>query len=461
MTVPECCSIDRFLKGLAAIGCIQRNMPLDNLFSAAAASRPKPLAEEARPSALDDIVGQEHILGEGKLLRRRIAAKRLGTVILYGPCGIGKTTIARAVGKAMGKAFVPLHPATSNVSDFKRVAEEARVRETLVFADEVHRFSASQADHLLGLTEEGVFDMIAATSMNPYHNLTPALVSRSTILELHPLTPKEISKVVQRAVWRLKEDGAIVSFEEGALEMLAGRSGGDARRALNTLEAIVVGREDGETVHVTKDMVDEVFQASPIPYDRKGAHYDCVSAFVKSMRGADEDATLYWLARLIHSGEDPRYIARRIMIHASEDVGLADNSALQTAVAAMHAVEKVGYPEARITLAHAALHVCRAPKSGSAYSGIARALEYVQSQPLIPVPPHLRDTHYEGAAPLGRGGYKSPHSTAEGWLPQEYAPGIKPGDFYRSDARDNPTFERKADEFWSEVKGRPSQSRFR
>jgi len=179
------------------------------------------------------------------------------------------------------------------------------------------------------------------------------------------------------------------------------------------------------------------------------------------MRGADEDATLYWLARLIHSGEDPRYIARRIMIHASEDVGLADNSALQTAVAAMHAVEKVGYPEARITLAHAALHVCRAPKSGSAYSGIARALEYVQSQPLIPVPPHLRDTHYEGAAPLGRGGYKSPHSTAEGWLPQEYAPGIKPGDFYRSDARDNPTFERKADEFWSEVKGRPSQSRFR
>lgn len=434
---------------------------MDNLFSAAAARRPKPLAEEARPASLDDIVGQEHILGDGKVLRRRIESGRVGSVILYGPPGTGKTTIARAVGKFMKKSFVPLHSAHNNVSDIKKVAEEARMRDTLVFVDEIHRFNQAQQDHLLSLTEEGVFDMLAATSVNPYHYLTPALVSRSTILELKPLTVAQVIKVVERATWKLKQDGVAVLFGDGALQKLAGRAGGDARRALNSLEDLVIGTRPGTQIAVTEDMVDEVYLASPIPYDRRGdAHYDVVSAFVKSMRGGDEDATLYWLARLIHGGEDPRYIARRIMIHASEDVGLADNGALQTAVAASMAVKEIGYPEARIVLSHAALHVCRAPKSGSAYRGISRALEYVQKEPLIPVPAHLRDTHYEGAAPLGRGGYRTPHSTEEGWIDQEYAPGIEPGTFYRSDARANPTFERRADDYWSTVRKRPTPSRF-
>jgi len=426
---------------------------MSDLFSAAAVMREKPLAEDVRPTSLDDIVGQDHILGEGKILRKRIDSGRLGTVVLYGPPGIGKTTIAKAVGKRMNKQFMNLHAAHNNAADIKKLAQEAEIRETLVFVDEIHRFSKTQSDMLLNFTEEGLFDMLAATSENPYHNLTPALVSRALILELRPLSPKDVEKVVTRASWKLKDKGVAVTFGEGALAMLAGRAGGDARRALNSLEALVAGCSG--SVEITADMVDEVYQASPIPYDRSGdAHYDTISAFVKSMRGGDEDATLYWLARLIHGGEDPRYIARRIMIHASEDVGLADNSALQTAVAASMAVEKIGYPEARIILAHAALHVCRAPKSNSAYSGIARALEYVQTKPLIPVPMHLRDTHYEGAAPLGRGGYKSPHSTAEGWVDQEYAPGIEPGTFYRSDARSNPTFEKRADEYWAKIKGR-------
>lgn len=426
---------------------------MSDLFSAAAELREKPLAEEVRPAELSDIFGQDHILGEGKVLRRKINSGRLGTVILYGPPGIGKTTIAKAIGRQMKKQFIQLHAAHNNSADIRKLADEAAVKDTLVFVDEIHRFSKAQADRLLNYTEDGLFDMLAATSENPYHNLSPALVSRSTILELNPLKPKDIENVLKRAVWKMKDKGICVTFDDDALEMLAGRSSGDARRALNSLEALSVGAAD--SVHVTVDMVEEVFDASPIPYDRNGdAHYDVISAFVKSMRGGDADATLYWLARLIHGGEDPRFIARRIMVHASEDVGLADNTALQTAVAAAMAVEKIGYPEARITLAHAALHVCRAPKSNSAYSGIARALDYVQTQPIIPVPNHLRDTHYEGAAPLGRGGYKSPHSTKEGWVDQEYAPGITAGSLYKSDARSNPTFEKRADEFWKDITGR-------
>lgn len=426
---------------------------MDNLFTVAQdADRIRPLADEIRPTAFSDILGQDHLLGENSILRRKIDNNRLGAIVLYGTTGIGKTTIARAIGKQMKKKFIALHAAHHKTADIQKAAEQAKEQDTIVFIDEIHRYSTTISDSLLSHTEAGHFDLIGATSENPNFALSKALVSRAMIFELKPLSVEDMERVLTRAVWKLKDEGMIITFEDDALKMLAGRSGGDARRALNALEACTIGRTGD--IKITTALVEEVFKFSPIPYDRSGdAHYDVISAFVKSMRGSDEDGTLYWLARLIMSGEDPRFIARRIMIHASEDVGLADGSALQTAVAASHAVEKIGYPEARIILAHAALHVARAPKSNSAYAGIARALEYVETQPLVDVPMHLRDTHYAGAAALGRVGYQFPHNAAAGWVKQDYAPGIKPGTFYQSEARSNATFEGRADAYWEQIKG--------
>ncbi|MCV9964687.1 replication-associated recombination protein A [Pararhizobium sp. BT-229] len=423
---------------------------MDNLFSAARADGPKPLADAARPSSIDDIIGQSHLLGEGKTLRRRISEGRLGSIVLYGPPGVGKTTIARAVGNTLKKRFEPQHAAGFKVDVIKKIVDEAQVRDTLVFIDEIHRLSATQQDYLLDHAEKGTFDLITATSVNPYHNLSDALCSRSAVYELRPLTESELLAVIDRGVARLKAMGREVEFEPFAKVVMARKSGGDARRALTTLESVVLGR--GNKVFVTEEMVDEELAAAPFRYDRKGdMHYDAISAFVKSMRGGDADATLYWLAFLINAGEDPRYIARRMVVHASEDVGLADNSALQTAVACFTAVERVGMPEGRIVLAHAALHICRAPKSNSAFRGINMAEQYIKANGVMPVPNHLRDTHYVGAAPLGRGGYKSPHSAPEGWLEQEYAPGIGLGQFYQSDARHGQTFEARSDSYWEVV----------
>lgn len=429
---------------------------MSDLFTAARSSKQKPLAEEVRPTTLQEIVGQQHILGPGMQLARRVASGRLGSVILYGPPGTGKTTIARAIGSTMKAEFVALHPAEHGAADIRKVADRARHYPTLCFVDECHRYSAATLDLLLGFTEDGAFDFIGATSENPYHNLTKALVSRSTIYELHPLSVDEVKKAVLRAAAHLMKGGVRISFEDDALELLAKKSGGDARRALGALENIASGRDD-DFLEITIPMVEESLAASPVTFDRKGdAHYDIVSAFVKSMRGGDEDATLLWLAALIHAGEDPRYIARRMMVHASEDVGLADPSALQAAVAALLAVEKIGYPEARIVLSQAALHICRAPKSNSAYRGINLAAAYIQANNIPQVPAHLRDTHYEGAAPLGRGGYRSPHSSETGWVDQAYAPKeITHGLFYQSDARDNNTFEQRADSFWEKLRSRP------
>ncbi|MCB8881125.1 replication-associated recombination protein A [Acidisoma cellulosilytica] len=432
---------------------------MTGLFETAAPINPLPLAVQLRPKTLDEVIGQDPIVGQGSILRRRIAAGRLGSIILYGPPGLGKTSIARAVGQMLGKTFRPLNATRAGVSDLRKIADEAKLRPTLIFVDEVHRFSATQADDLLALCEDGILDFMGATTGNPYHVLTPALVSRSTIFKLEPLSIEDMMKVVQRGIDHLAATGIAVTIAPAQIRRIAGRSGGDARRAMTTLESLAVGHSDAQATIVTDAMIEEAYAAAPVNHDRSGdAHYDVVSAFVKSMRGSDPDATLYWLARLIQGGEDPRYIARRIMIHASEDVGLADNTALQTAVAASQAVEKIGYPEARIILAHAALHVARAPKSNSACRGISAALDFVAKQPPAAVPLHLRDAHYKGAAELGHVGYLFPHDDPRGWVEQTYAPNIGKGAFYQSDARDAATFEKRADDYWQRVtQGSPTR----
>lgn len=454
--MPNCPALSNLIAEATVCEILTLVRQMSDLFDTATRINPPPLAAQLRPATLDEVIGQTAIVAHGSILRRRIAAGRLGSIILYGPPGLGKTSIARAVGNMLGKNFRPLNATRAGVADIRKIADEARILPTLIFVDEVQRFSATQADDLLALCEDGIVDFIGATTGNPYHVLTPALVSRSTILKLEPLTLEEMEQVVRRGIDHLAGSGVAIKISADQIRRIAGRSGGDARRALTTLESLAVGHADGDVVRITEDMIDEAYASAPVNHDRSGdAHYDIVSAFVKSMRGSDPDATLYWLARLIHGGEDPRYIARRIMIHASEDVGLADNTALQTAVAASQAVEKIGYPEARIILAHAALHVARAPKSNSACRGISAALEFVTTQPPAPVPLHLRDTHYKGAAALGHVGYQFPHDDPRGWVDQVYAQNVDRGDFYQSDAREAPTFEKRADEYWDRIRRLP------
>jgi len=434
---------------------------MTDLFDAAAHQGTRPLAAALRPENLEDIIGQDALVAPGSILRRRIAAGQIGSIVLYGPPGVGKTSIARAVGAMLGKEFRPLHATRAGVKDIRAIADEARMNPILIFVDEVHRFSATQADDLLAICEDGVVDFIGATTHNPYHSLPKALISRSTILKLEPLGIEDMEKVIRRGIDHLKAAGTDIAMSPEYLRMIAGRSGGDARSALTTLESLAIGHAGRQQVTITGDMLDEAYRAAAVNHDRSGdQHYDVISAFVKSMRGSDADATLYWLARLIHAGEDPRYIARRIMIHASEDVGLADNTALQTAVSAAQAVEMIGYPEARIILAHAALHIARAPKSNSACRGISLALQAVENEAPAQVPLHLRDAHYKGAASIGHKGYGFPHDDPRGWIDQEYVPGVAPGRFYQSDARHSPTFERRADEFWEQVSGKPMSRRF-
>lgn len=435
---------------------------MSDLFDLGQEQGRQPLAAALRPRSLDDIVGQDALTAEGSILRRRIAADQLGSIILYGPPGIGKTSIARAVGEMLGKDFRPLHATRAGVKDIRQLADEARMRPLLIFVDEVHRFSSTQADDLLAICEDGTADFMGATTQNPYTALPKALVSRSTILKLEPISIEDMERVITRGIEYLAGSGIEVMLSAEQIRLISGRSGGDARRALTTLESLAIGHTPGEPVIVSEEMIEEAYLAAPINHDRSGdQHYDVISAFIKALRGsAPPDAVLYWLARLIHAGEDPRFIARRIMIQASEDVGLADNSALQTAVAAAQAVEMIGYPEARIILAHAALHVARAPKSGSAYHGISAALQAVEKEPPLPVPMHLRDTHYAGSQKLGHGGYKNPHNDPRGWVEQEYAPGIEPGQFYKSEARDAPTFEKRADEYWERITGARTPKRF-
>lgn len=400
-----------------------------------------PLADRMRPRTLDEMVGQEHIIGEGRLLRRAIEADRLTSLILYGPPGSGKTALASVVAQSTECHFVRLNAVMSGVGDIRKVVAEAEKRlgaystRTILFIDEVHRFNKAQQDALLPYVEDGTVILIGATTENPYFEVIAPLVSRSRVFELEPLNQEDIRTIAFRAMEDSERGlgGLHLEVDDEALDHIIDTASGDARSALNALELAAVTTEPDEdgTRRITVGVAEESIQKRVLRYDKDGdAHYDTISAFIKSMRGSDPDATLHWLARMIYAGEDPRFIARRIIVHAAEDVGLADPRALQVAVACAQAVERVGMPEGRIILAEAALYIATAPKSNSAL-GIDRALADVREGRGTGVPPHLQDASYRAAERLGRGkGYRYPHSYTEHWVDQQYLPSDLQGTRY-------------------------------
>ncbi len=394
-----------------------------------------PLAARLRPRTLDEFVGQEHILGKGKLLYRAIQADRLRSLIFYGPPGTGKTTLARIIANTTRSAFMQINATTAGVKDIKDCVAAASDRlgidgtRTLVFIDEIHRFNKAQQDALLPHVENGTVTLIGATTENPYFEVNKALVSRSLVFELQPLTEANIRQILQNALTDSERGlGAFqASLTDEALDFLASRANGDARTALNALELAVLTTSPDADGRVTIDLevAQECIQKRALLYEKNGDnHYDTISAFIKSMRGSDPDAALYYLAKMIYAGEDVRFIARRIVICAAEDVGNADPHALQVAMAAAQAADFVGLPEARIPLAQAATYVACAPKSNAAYLGIDRALADVKNTPVQSgVPRHLRDSHYPGAKELGNGtGYRYAHDYPHHYVPQQYLP---------------------------------------
>jgi putative ATPase len=405
--------------------------PLRGIDAKGEPSGAPPLAYRMSPATLEEYVGQEHILGPGKLLRRAIEADRISSIILYGPPGTGKTALAKVIARKTRAAFNWLNAATVGLEELRKVIrrarqDRARGLNTILFLDEIHRFNKLQQDALLPDVEEGTLTLIAATVENPFFYVNSALLSRSQVFELKPLKKEQLLVVLRRAVTDrqrgLGEMGLEVSEE--ALEHLAGMADGDARKALSALEiaALTTPPDDAGRVVITREAAEESIQKKAVVYDKKGdQHYDTISAFIKSMRGGDPDAAVYYLAKMLYAGEDPRFVARRIIICASEDVGNADPMALVLAAAALRAVEFVGMPEARIPLAQAAIYVSRAPKSNASYMAIEAALKDVAEEETMEVPDHLKDSHYPGAAKLGHGkGYKYPHDYPGGTVEQEY-----------------------------------------
>lgn len=394
-----------------------------DLFTAAAEERLReraPLAARLRPRSIDDVVGQEHLLGPGRPLRVLVESDRLTSSIFWGPPGTGKTTLALAVAGSTRRVFEQLSAVTAGVRDVREVIERAVERRglhdqgTILFLDEIHRFSRSQQDALLPAVENGTLTLIGATTENPYFEVNAPLRSRSTLFRLEPLSDDAVRTLVRRGV-----DALATTIADDAVELLVDRSGGDGRRALTSLD-VAGALAHPEPIRV--DHVESALGTSALRYGRDD-HYDVVSAFIKSMRGSDPQATVHYLARLLESGEDARFIARRLIIFASEDVGLADPNALTVAVAAAHALEHVGLPEAELNLAHAALHLALAPKSNSAALAIWSARSDVRSGSVGEVPPHLRDAHYQGASALGHGvGYRYPHDHPGGWVDQQHLP---------------------------------------
>ena len=401
-----------------------------------------PLASRMRPTKLENIVGQEHILSPGKLLYRAIQADKLQSLIFYGPPGTGKTTIAKVIAHTTQANFKVLNATTSGKQDIIESVNEAKMHQamtgnkTIIFVDEIHRFNKAQQDALLPYTEDGTLILIGATTENPYFEVNRALISRSLIFELKPLDEKAIKKIVKSAV-ESKERGLGAyqcDLTDEALDFIALNSGGDARSALNAIElaAMTTERSEDGLIHIDRSVMEECMQKRMLNYDKKGDnHYDVISAFIKSMRGSDKDATLHYLARMIEAGEDPKFIARRITICASEDVGNADPMALVVATNAMLSAERIGMPEARIILAQAAVYVACAPKSNACYLGIDTALDDVRHKNIGTVPLHLKDAHYSGAKALGRGvQYQYPHDYPHHYVQQNYLPEALLGTVY-------------------------------
>lgn len=402
-----------------------------------------PLASRLRPSTLDEVVGQKHIIGKDKLLYRAIKADKLGSIIFYGPPGTGKTTLAKVIANTTSARFTQINATVAGKKDMEEVVKEAKDalgmygQKTILFVDEIHRFNKSQQDYLLPFVEDGTLLLIGATTENPYFEVNGALISRSRIFELKQLEKDDIKELLRRAVTDSEKGMGMYRavLEPEAEEFLADMANGDARAALNAVELGILTTERAEDglIHINLDVAQECIQKRAVRYDKGGDnHYDTISAFIKSMRGSDPDAAVYYLARMLYAGEDIKFIARRIMICASEDVGNADPMALTVAVSASLAVERVGMPEAQIILSNAASYVACAPKSNSAVNAIDAAMKAVKTQTLMPVPPHLQDRHYSGAAALGRGlDYKYAHDYPNHYVKQQYLPdGMEGAVFY-------------------------------
>ncbi|MDO4464239.1 MAG: replication-associated recombination protein A [Bacillota bacterium] len=409
-------------------------MDLFEYMRSANMEKESPLAARLRPTTLDEVVGQQHIIGKDKLLYRAIQADKLSSIIFYGPPGTGKTTLAKVIANTTSAEFTQINATVAGKKDMEEVVNAAKDtqgmygKKTILFIDEIHRFNKGQQDYLLPFVEDGTIILIGATTENPYFEVNSALISRSIIFELKPLSREDIKELLKRAVYD-KEKGMgsyDAVLEEDAMEFLADLAGGDARHALNAIElGIMTTQRSGDgKIHITLDVAQECIQKRAVRYDKTGDnHYDTVSAFIKSMRGSDPDAAVYYLARMLYAGESVTFIARRIMICAAEDVGIADPQALVVATNASLAVERIGMPEAQIILAQAAMYVASAPKSNACVCAIGEAMQTVEETGNLPIPTHLQDAHYKGAAKLGHGtGYLYAHDYPNNYVRQQYLP---------------------------------------
>ena len=409
-------------------------MDLFDYMRANTMEKESPLASRMRPTTLDEVVGQKHIIGKDKLLYRAIKADKLGSVIFYGPPGTGKTTLAKVIANTTSARFEQINATVAGKKDMEEIVKNAKDsigmygQKTILFVDEIHRFNKSQQDYLLPFVEDGTITLIGAATENPYFEVNNALLSRSRIFELKPLEKQDIRELVMRAVYDTEKGMGTYSADitDEAADFLADVANGDARAALNAVELgiLTTDKSDDGKIHITIDVAAECIQKRVVRYDHDGDnHYDTISAFIKSMRGSDPDAAVYYLARMLYAGEDVKFIARRIMICASEDVGNADPNALVVAVSAAQAVERIGMPESQIILSQAAAYVATAPKSNAAYMGIAKAMKTVADTRTMPVPAHLQDRHYKGAEKLGHGlGYKYAHDYPNHYVTQQYLP---------------------------------------